>query len=128
MERRIVSMSQATTGLINIILSCEKRKRHTCRTVKTATKNNKLARNLFFIANVRVNLSKERSVFIKMFIKMFISKEYVEKYGKNNKKINLSINSCQFIAVVLIAAKFRLKENLHLNIFLPEKNHTGRSN
>ena len=78
--------------------------------------------------NVRVNLSKERSVFIKMFIKMFISKEYVEKYGKNNKKINLSINSCQFIAVVFFAAKFRLKENLHLNIFLPEKNHTGRSN
>ena len=59
---------------------------------------------------------------------MFISKEYVEKYGKNNKKINLSINSCQFIAVVFFAAKFRLKENLHLNIFLPEKNHTGRSN
>ena len=53
-------------------------------------------------ANVRVNLSKERSVFIKMFIKMFISKEYVEKYGKNNKKINLSINSCQFIAVVFL--------------------------
>ena len=37
-----------------------------------------------------------------MFIKMFISKEYVEKYGKNNKKINLSINSCQFIAVVFL--------------------------
>ena len=34
---------------------------------------------------------------------MFISKEYVEKYGKNNKKINLSINnSCQFIAVVFL--------------------------
>ena len=98
-------MSQATTGLINIILSCEKRKRHTCRTVKTATKNNKLvyfaSSNLFLFANVRVNLSKERSVFIKMFIKMFISTEYVEKYGKN-KKINLSINSCQFIAVVFL--------------------------
>ena len=83
-------MSQATTGLINIILSCEKRKRHTCRTVKTATKNNKLyilrAQNLFLFANVMVNLSRERSVFIKMFIKMFISKEYVEKYGKKQQK------------------------------------------
>ena len=34
------------------------------------------AQNLFLFANVRVNLSKERSVFIKMFIKMFISKEF----------------------------------------------------
>ena len=84
-------------GLINIILSWEKQKRHTCRTVKTATKNNKLV----YFCKKLVNLSKERSVFIKMFIKMFISKEYVEKSGKN-KKINLSINSCQFTAVVFL--------------------------
>ena len=43
-----------------------------------------------------------------MFIKMFISEEYVEKYGKNNKKINLSINSCQFIATVF-GCKIQIK-------------------
>ena len=46
---------------------------------------------------------------------------------KTTKKITYqltpSIHRCCFFA-----AKFRLKENLHLNIFLPEKNHTGRSN
>ena len=46
---------------------------------------------------------------------------------KNNKNINLSINSCQFIAIVF-AAKFRLKGKHALEHFLPEKNHTGRSN
>ena len=63
-----------------------------------------------------------------MFIKMFIIKEYVEKYGKKQQKTNLSINLYQFIAVVFFAAKFILKENMQSNIFLPEKNHTGRSN
>ena len=63
-----------------------------------------------------------------MFIKMFISKEYVEKYGKNNKKINLLINSYQFIAAVFGCKIQILKENMHLDIFSPEKNHTGRSN
>ena len=49
------------TGLINTILSWEKRKRHTCRTVKTATEKNKLvyfaSSKLVFICH-RVNLSR----------------------------------------------------------------------
>ena len=63
-----------------------------------------------------------------MFVKMFVSKEYVEKYGKKQqKKLNYQlayVNS----SLLFFAPKFRLKENLHLNIFLPEKNHTGISN
>ena len=55
-----------------------------------------------------------------MYIKMFISKEYVEK---NNKKINLSINSCQFIAAVF-GCKIQIKEKHALEYFLTrEKSH-----
>ena len=53
-----------------------------------------------------------------MFIAMFISKEYVEKYGKKQQKNSLSyqlthVNS----SLLFFAAKSRLKENMHLNIF-----------
>ena len=48
------------TGLINIILSWEKRKRHTRRTVKTATKKNKLVyfttSKLVFICQCQVKI------------------------------------------------------------------------
>ena len=54
---------------------------------------------------------------------MFISKEYVEKYGKNNKKVNLSINSCQFIAAVF-GCKIQIKGKHALEYFLTrEKSH-----
>ena len=63
-----------------------------------------------------------------MFIKMFISKEYVEKYEKKTtKKLTYQLTHVNS-SLLIFAAKFRLKKNLHLNIFLPEKNHTGRSN
>ena len=39
--------------------------------------------------------------------------------GKNNKKINLSINVNS--SLLFFGAKFRLKENMHSNIFLLEK-------
>ena len=59
---------------------------------------------------------------------MFISKEYVEKYGKKQqKKLTYQLTHVNS-SLLFFAAKFRLKENLYLNIFLPEKNHTGRSN
>ena len=120
-------MSQATTGLINIILSCEKRKRHTCWTVKTATKNNNWyilrAQNLFLFANVRVNLSKEKSVFIKIFIKMFISKEYVEKYGKNNKKLTYQLTHVNS-SLLFFCCKIQIKGKPALEYFLTrEKSH-----
>ena len=31
-------------------------------------------------------------------------------------------------SLLFFDAKFRLKENMDLNSFLPEKNHTGRAN
>ena len=58
-----------------------------------------------------------------MFIKLFISKKCVEKYGKNNKNINLSINSCQFIAIVFLY-KIQIKGKHGLEYFLTrEKSH-----
>ena len=52
--------------------------------------------------------------------------------SKNTEKTTTKILTYQLIRVnsplLFFAAKFRLKENMHLNIFLPEKNHTGRSN
>ena len=59
---------------------------------------------------------------------MFISKEYIEKYGKKTTKILTYQLTRVNSSLLFFAAKFRLKENMHLNIFLPEKNHTGRSN
>ena len=55
---------------------------------------------------------------------MFISKEYVEKYGKKTtKKINLSINSCQFITVDF-CCKIQIKGKPALEYFLTrEKSH-----
>ena len=58
---------------------------------------------------------------------MFISKEYVEKYGKTPKILTYQLTRVNS-SLLFFAAKFRLKENMHLNVFLPEKNHTGRSN
>ena len=56
---------------------------------------------------------------------MFISKEYVEKYGKKTtKKLTYQLSNVNS-SLLIFAAKFRLKKNLRLNIFLPEKNHTG---
>ena len=68
-----------------------------------------------------------------MFVKMFIGKEYVEKYGKyrdmskKTKKLTYQLTHVN-LSLLFFAAKFRLKENMHLNIFLPQKNHTYRSN
>ena len=59
---------------------------------------------------------------------MFISKEYIEKHGKKTTKILTYQLTRVNSSLLFFAAKFRLKENMHLNIFLPEKNHTGRSN
>ena len=59
---------------------------------------------------------------------MFIGKEYIEKYGKKTtKKLTYQLTNVKS-SLLFLAAKFRSKENMHLNIFLPEKNHTGRSN
>ena len=47
---------------------------------------------------------------------------------RQQKKINLSINSCQFIAIVF-GSKIQIKGKHVLEYFLiPEKSHTGRSN
>ena len=51
--------------------------------------------------------------------------------SKNTEKTTkkLTYNKLMLIhRYCFFAAKFGLKENLHLNIFLPEKNHTGTSN
>ena len=59
---------------------------------------------------------------------MFISKEYAGKIRKKTtKKLTYQLTHVNS-SLLFFAAKFRLKENMHLNIFLPEKNHTGRSN
>ena len=43
---------------------------------------------------------------------------------KNNKKINLSINSCQFFAVVFCGCKIQIKGKHALEYFLTrEKSH-----
>ena len=74
---------------------------------------------------------------------MFISKKHVEKYGEKTKKKQL-LNSpleqknvlsiSELMSIHLgnsswfLAAKLTFKENMHLNIFFPDKNYTGRSN
>ena len=46
---------------------------------------------------------------------------------KNNKNLTYQLTYVNS-SLLFLAAKFRLKENMHLNIVLPDKNHTGRSN
>ena len=62
-----------------------------------------------------------------MFIKLFISKEYVKNTEKTTKILTYQLTHVNS-SLLFFDAKFRLKENMDLNIFLPEKNHTGRSN
>ena len=131
MERRIVWMSQATTGLINIILSCEKRKRHTCRTVKTPRKRTNWyilrAKNLFLFATVRKIYPNKGQCSLKCLLKCLLARNVSKNTEKTTKKLTYQLTHVNS-SLLFFAAKFRLMENLHLNIFLPEKNRTGRSN
>ena len=46
---------------------------------------------------------------------------------KTTKKLTYQLTHVNS-SLLFLVAKFSLKENMHLNIFLPEKNHMGRSN
>ena len=87
-------MSQATNWSHNIILSWEKQKRHTCRTVKTATKKNKLvyfaSSKLVFICHCQDKFTQGQCS-LKCLLKCLLARNMSKNTEINYKKITCQL-------------------------------------
>ena len=127
MARRIVWMSQATTGLINIILLCEKRKRHTCRTVKTPRKRTNWyilrAQNLFLFATVRKIYPNKGQCSLKCLLKCLLARNVSKNTEKTTNKLTYQLTHVNS-SLLFFCCKIQINGKPALEYFLTrEKSH-----